>query len=164
VKKKVKKFDWKTFLICLVIVFGISLIGSFFTGSKPDSEWFENVRPSITPPNYLFGIVWPILYFLIATSLYFVWVNANVKQKKKIVLIFGLNLFLNALWSIFYFGLQNVFLSFIDIIFILITIILMIQLSFKINQSSSYLLIPYLLWVCFATLLNFLSVLKVLGF
>ncbi len=147
-----------TLIICIFIAFIPGIIGSFFTSSQTQSDWYQDTRPPLTPPNYVFPIVWNILFLLIAVSLFISWTSSKKNQKKKIAIVFGLNLFFNTIWSILYFGLQNPTLAFIDIIALLITIILMIITTWKIKKTASYLLIPYLLWVSFASVLNYLSI------
>jgi benzodiazapine receptor len=146
------------FIFCLIIVFNIAFIGSIFTSPSVNSEWFEQNRPSLTPPNYVFPIVWNILYLLIAISFTMAWISSKKKQKKGLATIFGINLIANTLWSFLFFKLQNPIFAFLDIIIILITIILMITTTYKINKLSSYLLIPYLIWVSFASYLNWLFI------
>lgn len=150
-----KKINWKVLIISLVIVFLIAALGSIFTSSSVNSSWYSDNKPSFTPPSWLFGPVWTILYIMIAFSLYFVWIKANANQKKKIALIFGANLLLNMFWSWLFFGLQNPILAFFDILLILSTIVAMIMVTRDIEIKSALLLLPYLIWVCFATLLNF---------
>jgi translocator protein len=152
-----KRVDYKVLILSFAIVFSIAFIGSIFTSGNTDSEWFNSIKPSITPPNYVFPIVWNIIFALIALSLYFAWTNSSKKQKKKIALVFGINLILNALWSFLYFGIQNPGFALIEIFFLWLSIILMLILTFKIKKLSFYFLIPYLLWVSFAIFLNFLS-------
>jgi tryptophan-rich sensory protein len=154
-KKKQKKF--LIFLISLLVVFSVAAIGSIFTSSSVNTEWYSSIKPSITPPNYVFPIVWNILFFLIALSLYFSWVYSSKKEKPKIILVYSINLFLNILWSILYFGLKNPALAFFELIIFFFSILIMILVSYKIKKVSSYLLIPYLLWVGFASFLNYLS-------
>lgn len=150
-----KKINWKVLIASLAIVFLIAALGSIFTSSSVNSSWYSDNKPSFTPPSWLFGPVWTILYIMIAFSLYFVWIKANAKQKKKITLIFGANLLLNMIWSWLFFGLQNPILAFFDILLILSTIVAMIIVTREINIKSTWFLLPYLMWVCFATLLNF---------
>ncbi|MFH1501268.1 MAG: TspO/MBR family protein [archaeon] len=149
----------KELIISVVIVFLVAFIGSVFAGQNTNSDWYESIKPSITPPNYVFPIAWTILFILIAISLYFVLVNSKKKQKNKIYLIFGANFIFNILWSFFFFSMQLPLLAFIDIILVWLTIFGMIVVSWKINKSAAYLLIPYLLWVSFASILNILIVL-----
>ena len=149
--------SWKFLIVCLIIVYAVAFVGSLFTSNKVNSEWFNSIKPSITPPNYIFPIVWNILYFLIALSLYFSFMNGNKKERVKVSWVFGVNLVLNLLWSLFYFGIQNVFLAFVDIILIWLTIIWMMFVTWRIDKKASYLLIPYFIWVSFASVLNWLS-------
>jgi tryptophan-rich sensory protein len=156
---KINKYKLKILIVSLVIVYLVAFIGSIFTSQGTDSEWFEQTRPSITPPNYVFPIVWNILFFLIALSLYFAWINSkNNENKRKIMLVFGINFILNILWSVFYFSLRNPLYAFIELILLFISIIFMIYVTASIDKKSSYLLVPYLLWVGFAGILNYLSI------
>lgn len=152
-----KRINFKLLVICLLIVYGFGLLGSIFTSQNVNSDWYNSVKPSITPPGWVFPIVWNILFFLIALSMYFSWVKANKRGKSKIVFIFGANLILNFLWSLLYFGEKNVFGAFVDLILLWFTILGMIFVSWKIDRKAAYLLIPYLVWVSFAGFLNYLS-------
>jgi len=158
--KNSKKTNWKVLIISLIIVYGIAFLGSIFTSSKVNTDWYNSIRPAITPPNYVFPIVWNILFFLIAISLYLAWTNSNKKQKTKVTVVFGINLILNVLWSLLYFGLQNPFYAFIDLILIWFSILAMIKITSTISKKASYLLLPYLFWVSFAGILNWLSIFK----
>ncbi len=153
------KPDWKILSVCLLIVFGISFIGSLFTAGNIDSSWYKENKPSFTPPGWIFGPVWTILYFLIALSLYFAWTKSGKKDKKKIVAVFGVNLVANTLWSYLFFGIRNPLLAFLDILLILITIFPMIFLAGRIDRKAGWMLVPYLLWVCFASIINLAFVL-----
>lgn len=157
-KKDLRKFNWKVLIVSLVIVYFVAYIGSLFTSNSVKSGWYQGIKPSITPPNYVFPIVWNILFFLIALSLYFAWVSATKKEKRDIALIYGLNFVLNILWSVFYFGLKNPMLAFLEIIILWLSIFGMISVAWRISRKASYLLIPYLIWVSFAVMLNFLSI------
>ena len=149
-----KKINYKVLAISFVIIYLIAFIGSLFTSPVTSSQWYLENKPNITPPNYVFPIVWNILFFLIALSLYFAWTSSKKKQKNKIALIFGANLILNALWSFLFFTLQKPLLAFVCLIAIWATILGMIYITYKIDKKASYILIPYLLWVSFAGVLN----------
>lgn len=147
---------WKVLIFSFIIVILVALIGSIFTSSGVKSDWYLSIKPDITPPNYVFPIVWNILFFLIALSLYFTLIKS--KDNKNIYFIFGVNFILNILWSFFFFFLQNPLAAFIDIILLWLSILSVIFATWRINKFSSYLLIPYLLWVSFAGILNYLAI------
>ncbi len=155
--KKKCKINWKILIIALFVVYAIGFLGSLFNTS---SNWYES--PSITPPNFVFPIVWNILFFLIALSFYFAFVNLkkksknSKKQKKVLILIFGINLILNFLWGVLFFGLKNPTLAFVDLILLWISIGAIFIKTWKIKKLSSWLILPYWLWVSFAGILNWL--------
>ncbi len=151
------KINWKVLIASLIIVYLVAAAGSIFTAGNTSGEWYESIKPSITPPGRVFPIVWNILFFLIALSLYFAWNSAEGKSKKKVALVFVINFILNIAWSYFYFFLKNPALAFADIILLEASIVAMILIAHKISKKAAYLLVPYLLWVGFASVLNYLS-------
>lgn len=132
------------------------LTGSFFTVSSV-STWYSNlIKPGFSPPNWVFSPVWIMLFILMGISLYLVWVKGTKTKEAKIALaLFGIQLFLNVLWSIIFFGLRLPFYAFIEIIILWILILFTIISFYKISKAAAYLLTPYLIWVCFAAILNF---------
>ncbi|MFH0857323.1 MAG: TspO/MBR family protein [Candidatus Magasanikbacteria bacterium] len=154
-KKKNKKILITTVqvLLCILIAQSAGIIGSAFTFSSIDSWYATLIKPSFNPPGYLFGPVWTFLYTLMGLSLFLLW--KNKKKNKCLIIFFFVQLFFNALWSILFFGLQNPFLALIDILMLLSFIITIIIIAFKQKQKAvAYLFLPYLLWVSFATVLN----------
>lgn len=158
-KKKVskRKFNLKVLIICFAIVAVVAFLGSIFMGNSADSSWYQSIKPSITPPNYVFPIAWTTLFILIAISLYFAWTRANEKQKITVAILFAFSFFFNVIWTLFYFNLHNVGLALIDLLLLWISIIAIILVVRKISKASAYLLIPYLMWITFAGVLNYLS-------
>lgn len=150
----IKRINWKVLVVCLVVVYAIAFIGGIFTSSQTNSEWYQGIKPDITPPNYVFPIVWNILFFMIALSLYTVWTKN--KDRNKIIFVYGINLLLNVFWSFLFFAEQNVVGAFYELIVLWFSIWLMIYVSGKIDKKASYLLIPYLVWVGFAGYLNWI--------
>ena len=132
------------------------IIGSVFTFSAiPEWYLFLN-KPFFSPPNWLFAPAWIILYTLMGISLYLALEKGLLEQKNKMPLyFFSAQLVLNALWSILFFGLRNPLLGLIEIIVLWIFIALTIKEFYSIDKRASYLLIPYILWVSFASALNF---------
>ena len=153
-----KSVNWKVLLVCLAIVYFVAFIGSLFTNSAVKSAWYEQIKPGITPPNWVFPVVWNILFFLIALSLYFVWTSRKNKNKKLTAVVYLLNFNFNMLWSLLYFGLRNPLSAFYQIIVLWLSILLMIVYTWRIDRKAGYLLILYLLWVSFASILNYLSI------
>ncbi|MBD3261770.1 MAG: tryptophan-rich sensory protein [Candidatus Altiarchaeales archaeon] len=141
---------------CIVLCLMAGFIGSFFTVTGVDS-WYSNLeKPSFNPPNWVFGPVWTILYILMGISLYLIWksdleLSSNIPQ----IGLFLAQLVFNSLWSIVFFGLQQLFWALIVIIILWTLILLSISYFKKISKTAAILLIPYLLWVSFATLLNY---------
>jgi tryptophan-rich sensory protein len=156
---KKREFNFKVFIICLLIVFLIvGGIGSIFTVNNTNTVWYSSIKPSITPPNWVFPIAWNVLFLLISFSLYFAWMNSKSKQQRnKVAIVFGINFILNILWSVLFFGLKQTQIAFIEIIILWVSILGMILITKNVSKKSSWLLIPYLIWVVFAGVLNYLS-------
>lgn len=146
-----------TKLIFSIIICQLAgIIGSIFTYPAVKGWYATLQRPFFSPPNWVFGPVWILLYILMGISLYLVWKkglkNKNVKTG---LYLFGFQLVLNAIWSLLFFGLKNPFYAFLEIIILWFAIALTIYQFWKINKKASYLLIPYIAWVTFAAILNF---------
>jgi len=149
VRYRMKKI-WKL-VISILIPFLASAIGGLFTASSVSTWYVELTKPSFNPPSWIFGPVWTILYLLMGISLYLVWIK---KYDKPAFVVFGVQLVLNALWSILFFGLKVPLYAFIEIVFLWVAILMTIIYFYRINRTSAYLLIPYILWVSFAAVLN----------
>lgn len=132
------------------------LLGSLFTQTGVDS-WYANlIKPEFNPPNWVFGPVWTILYILMGISLYLIWDKGLKKKELRFAFgIFILQLLFNAWWSILFFGLQNPKMAFCEIVFLWFLIVFVIYLFSNIRKLAAWLLVPYLLWVSFATVLNY---------
>ncbi len=140
-------------ILSVGLCLGAGVIGSFFT-TQSIPAWYATLnKPFFSPPNWIFAPVWTILYILMGVSLYLAW------QKKKVPAVFWIQLILNVTWSIIFFGMRNPALAFVNIIALWIAIFLNTKSFYKINRPASYLLIPYLLWVSFASFLNLFVVL-----
>jgi len=134
-------------ILCLVI----GVIGGLFTKTGPGA-WYSNLhKPSFNPPNWIFGPVWTVLYILMGIALYFAVKN---KVGSKAIKIFAIQLLLNLLWSVLFFGLNNTLLASIEVIILLGFIFWTIKAFYDKSKVSSYLLIPYALWSSFATILT----------
>ena len=141
-------------IISLIIPQLAGAIGSLFTMDSISSWYTTLAKPDFTPPNYVFGPVWIILYFLMGISLYLVWTNKTLKSSKPLI-IFGVQMFLNALWSIVFFGLESPMFGLLIIVTLWGIIALTIFSFWKISKPSAYILLPYITWVSIATYLNY---------
>jgi len=151
-----EKVNWKVLIGCLVVVYAVAFLGSIFTPGNTDSDWYDAIQPEVTPANWVFPVVWNVLFFLIAMSLYFCWNNS--RKKGKIMWVFGINFVLNVFWSFTFFGEQNVSGAFVVLIALWLSIISMIYVAGKVDKKAGWLLVPYLAWVTFAGYLNYLIV------
>jgi translocator protein len=150
-----KKVNFFRLIACIVLPLAIGFVGSIFTQRSITDGWYGSLQqPSFNPPNYLFGPVWTVLYILMGISLYMVWQKVPGKRRENALGIFGLQLLLNFLWSVFFFYFRDIEIALIDIIALWISIVAMIVLFYRVKPGAAYLNIPYLLWVSFALVLN----------
>lgn len=160
-------------LISIIICLLSGVLGGFFTAPAIEN-WYAGLnKPFFNPPNWIFGPVWTILYILMGISLYLVWINnfkvlnkgcrlgvwiekkLNKKlDKKSILSIFFIQLFLNIFWSVAFFGMQNPGLALVVLSLLWLAILSTSAVFYRVSKVSAYLLIPYLAWVSFAGILN----------
>jgi translocator protein len=143
------------FLVSILICQLAGVLGSFFTFQSL-KEWYPFLnKPPFNPPDSVFGPVWITLFAMMGISLFLVWEKGirNVKTKGAI-LIFFLQLSLNIIWSVVFFGCRSIFGGFIVIIILWLTIFLSIKRFLVISKPAAILLLPYILWVSFAAILN----------
>jgi len=143
-------------LSSVVICLAAGFIGSIFTTPSIPTWYASLIKPVISPPNYLFAPVWTILYILMGIALFLVWTAKGKDKTKSALIFFFVQLGLNSLWSILFFGLKMPLLAFLEIIVLWIFILLTMLKFFKIKKAAGWLLAPYLAWVSFASILNFL--------
>ena len=148
------KINIKLLIICIAIPLLVGGASAFITmGAMEDFMKLE--QPPLSPPAWLFPVVWTVLYTLMGISLYLI-INANPPQEllNKAIFIFSAQLLFNFFWSFWFFGLNLFYFSFAWILALWVLIILMIIDFRKISKTAAYLNIPYLLWVTFAAYLN----------
>jgi tryptophan-rich sensory protein len=143
-----------TLLVSIITCQLAGAIGSIFTFSAIPN-WYSTInKPFFNPPNWLFGPVWTLLYLFMGIALYLILSTKKTAKRKTALIIFFTQLGLNTLWSIIFFGLRSPGIAFVEIVFLLIFIVLSISKFLPISKKAAYLLIPYLLWVSFASILN----------
>ena len=131
------------------------ILGTPFTASAIPAWYASLVKPSFAPPNWLFAPVWILLYALMGISFFLIWRQGWKKKKVRGAVYFFLSqLALNALWSISFFGLRSPILGLLNIAALWICIILTMKRFNPLSRIAFYLLVPYVLWVSFAALLN----------
>ncbi len=130
------------------------VIGSVFTVSSIESWYSTLTQPSFSPPNWLFGPVWILLYTLMGVAAYVVWQARSHRGARRALRVYGIQLVLNALWSIIFFGLQNPGLALVEIVLLLGMIVYTAVLFWRIDPRAGWLFVPYIAWVSFAMLLN----------
>ncbi len=136
------------FLAC----FSAALPGAYF---RP-GEWYEGLaKPSWRPPNWLFGPAWAVLFTTIAISAWMIWRKSGEADVTLAFVIFAVQLLLNAAWSWIYFGLRRIDLALIEIALLWVSILATILAFYQIDPNAGLLLVPYLGWVSFASVLNF---------
>lgn len=144
----IMKINYKKLIGYILITIFIGSFFAFFTMDAMKS--FSSVnQPSFSPPGYVFMIVWIILYILMGISLYL------VDKDKTSVYVYFSQLVVNSLWTLIFFGFKNYLLSLLWIILLIGLVIYMIITFYKVNKTAAYLQIPYLLWISFATVLNY---------
>ena len=148
----------KHFPKLLASIIGCELVGFLsvpFTSTAIPSWYASLTKPPFAPPNWLFAPVWTFLYLSMGVSLYFVWIQGWRKKKIKVAMRwFFLQLALNFLWSPLFFGLRSPVLALTEIVWLWLLIAMTMKHFYELSKPAFYLLIPYLLWVTFAAILN----------
>jgi len=144
------------FLVAILVCLLAGFIGSLFT-TPSIPTWYESLnKPSFNPPNWLFAPVWTTLYVLMGISAYMIWEKSSrYKSSNTALKIFFVQLVLNSIWSMLFFGLRNPLYGFIGIVLLWFAILFTMLKFYRISKKAAYLLVPYILWVSFASLLNF---------
>lgn len=146
--------QYKKLAISLILPQLAGVLGSLFTAPAIDGWYAGLVKPEFNPPGWIFGPVWITLYILMGISVYLIW-SARGKNSKNLTNLFWLHLIFNAMWSVIFFGLHLPGWALINLIIIWIFIVIFIIRFWSVNRWASALLIPYLLWVSFAGVLNY---------
>lgn len=149
-----RSFNWKALLLFIVGVEVLGSLSSLFAGNI--KEIYNSLSlPPLAPPDYLFGIVWPLLYLLIAISGYLIYQSIAFKgEKTTSYLLFAVQLGLNFVWSIVFFGGNYYWVGVVIVIILDLVVLGCILQYYKVNWAASVLLIPYLIWILFATYLT----------
>ncbi|RZS99755.1 TspO/MBR family protein [Aquimarina brevivitae] len=147
-------------ILRISVAIGICVLVGFLSSVATQlslETWYKNLnKPSFTPPNWAFSVVWTLLYIMIGIAAGIVWSKGLYHKWVKTALYhFGFQLILNAAWSIFFFGLQSPLIALLDIIALFILLLFTIRWFKVVNKIAAYLLIPYTIWVAYAAILNY---------
>lgn len=146
---------WAAMVLFVLFSLAAGAIGSYFSAPAiPD--WYRQLqRPSWTPPDWLFGPVWTVLYILIGLAAWLVWKKAGWRAALPALLLFGVQWMLNAAWSILFFGMGAIGAALLELL-ALISVIVATTIAFgRIRPAAAMLMLPYLLWCLFAAGLNY---------
>ena len=147
--------DWPKLIVSIVGCELVGLLGTPFTISSIPTWYATLAKPLFAPPNWIFGPVWTLLYLLMGVSFYLIWRQDEKKKKVKTARnYFLVQLALNFIWSPIFFGLRAPLLGFIVIVAMWVLIVMTMKKFYPLSKWAAYLLVPYLLWVSFATILN----------
>lgn len=151
-----KKINWFHLGLAVLLCEAGGVAGSIYT-SPAISAWYPTlVKPWFNPPGWVFGPVWTLLYLLMGISLYLIWQKGIAKKPVKAAIeLFLLQLILNTGWSIIFFGLHSLSGALIEIIILWLLIIETAFAFYKIDRLAAKLLLPYLTWVSFASVLSY---------
>ena len=137
-------------IICLFIGWLSSLLNT-----SPIETWYPMLeKSSFTPPNYIFPIVWGILYILLGISVGLLY-NVHDISKRPLLILFAVQLLLNISWNFFFFSMQSPILGFVNLLILVVLGVAYFIGTFWVKRSSALFFLPYLLWILFATYLNF---------
>ncbi|MBR5597627.1 MAG: tryptophan-rich sensory protein [Lachnospiraceae bacterium] len=148
-----KKY-WKILLLCILIPLAVGVVaGAFTTEGMVQFQMIK--KPLLAPPAWLFPIVWTILYIIMGSSSYLIYISeATEEEKRKAFTIYGYQLLVNFLWPVFFFNFQWYGFSYLWLMFLWILVAIMIWQFSKSSKTAALLNIPYLLWLSYAGYLN----------
>ena len=141
-----------TFILFFIIPYSASIIGGLATINFKEPWYSLIIRPSFSPPDWVFAPVWTTLYFMMTLAVWLFWHSTN--RDMKTVYIYFIHIIVNTTWSIAFFVFHQIVISILVLIILIALIIILIKNFKRVNLISSYLMIPYLLWCCFALVLN----------
>ena len=142
-----------SFILFFIITYSASFIGGMLTISLKEPWYSQLVKSDYNPPDWVFAPVWTTLYLMMTLAIWFYWHSKN--REMNTIYIYFIHVVFNTTWSIVFFGMHQILLALI-VLMILILLIIILILKFKrVNYTSSFLMIPYLLWTYYALFLNF---------
>ena len=155
-KDRFNKNDWLALLFFILIVEAAGIIGSLFTTPSIPTWYASLAKPAFNPPSWVFAPVWTLLFLLMGVAVFLVWRKGiNNRQARVALYVFAGQLVLNILWSVLFFGLHSPLAAFCEVVVLWLAICWTIISFNRVSKAAAWLLMPYIFWVSFATLLNF---------
>jgi translocator protein len=149
------RIHWVSLLIFIAVCLGAGALGSITTTAEIKG-WYKTIeKPLWNPPDYVFGPVWTTLYVMMGVAAWFVWKSGSANSAILPLVIFGIQLILNVAWSWIFFGMHEIGWAFVEIVVLWLAIAATTAVFFHRSQIAGLLMVPYLLWVSFASILNF---------
>jgi tryptophan-rich sensory protein len=142
-----------SFTLFLIITYSASFIGGMTTITFKEPWYSQLVKSNYNPPDWIFAPVWTTLYLMMTLAIWFYWHSKN--REMNTIYIYFIHIVFNTTWSIVFFGMHQILLALIVLMILIILIIILILKFKRVNYVSSFLMIPYLLWCCYALFLNF---------
>jgi tryptophan-rich sensory protein len=149
------RYPYLGLVVFLVLCFAAAGIGGAVTTPKIATWYAALTKPSWTPPNWIFGPVWSALYFCMAIAAWLVWRQGGVSNATLPLTLFGFQLVLNVYWSCIFFGQENPCLAFVEVLLLWLAIAATMIEFWQRSRIAGILFVPYLVWVSFASVLNF---------
>ena len=143
---------WPNYVIGIVVCLLLGMLSGYFSGSGPNTWYQELQQPSFTPPSWLFGPVWTLLYIMIGVTAGYLWSQRN--QASLLFKLFVIQFILNLIWSPIFFGFHQISLAAATICLLWICLIILLVRAAPSHRCVTYLLLPYSAWVSFAMVLN----------
>ena len=141
-----------SFIVLAIVTYSASFIGGIVTYSSKEPWYSSLVKSNLNPPDWVFAPVWTTLYLFMTVAIWLAW-HKN-RRNVNLIYYYLIHLLFNTTWSIVFFFFHNIFLALINLIILILFIIFLMLQYKKISQLSYYLMIPYLLWCCYALILN----------
>ena len=141
-----------SFVVLAIVTYSASFIGGIVTYSSKEPWYSSLVKSNLNPPDWVFAPVWTTLYFFMTVAIWLAW-HKN-RRNVNLIYYYLIHLLFNTTWSIVFFFFHNIFLALINLIILILFIIFLMLQYKKVSQLSYYLMIPYLLWCCYALILN----------
>jgi tryptophan-rich sensory protein len=149
-----KTIDVVKLIIAVVVPLAVGFGSSLFIGNSIEMWYAALNKPWFTPPNALFGPIWTVLYILMGVALFLVWRSPRNRTRDIGIAFFTAQLAVNAIWTLAFFGQQNILYGLLTIAPLWILIVVTIYEFYKVEKRASYLLVPYIVWISIATALN----------